>query len=114
MSVLRACLALCLLQLPASALADDDALLESGMPEAVAAGPTLIEHGFVPDGDGLAQNCLFCPGFFAGLGGSFNSVKLDQSFGGTAKTLVFDASSVLVATGTAGACGRRPLTSLSI
>ena len=40
-------------------------------------------------------------GFFAGLGGSYNSVKIDQDIGGTATSDIY-AGSILVASGEAG------------
>lgn len=42
----------------------------------------------------------FCPGWFVGLGGSFNSVRVDSVLDGTGLTDIYD-DSVLVATGTA-------------
>lgn len=41
-------------------------------------------------------------GVFAGLGGSYNSVKVDRSLTGTATTNVYTALGVLAATGSAG------------
>jgi hypothetical protein len=47
-----------------------------------------------------AENYCFYPGWFVGLGGSFNSVRVDSVLDGTGLTEVYD-DSVLVATGTA-------------
>jgi hypothetical protein len=101
MNFWRACLSLCfLLQISALAFADEDSLMTSAIfdeAEATAFDPDSV----LADGC-VTRNFSFSPGWFAGLGGSFNSVKLDQSFGGTASTNIYNASSVLVATGTAG------------
>jgi len=58
------------------------------------------------DGCGAMDGCVspyysFVPGWFAGLGGSFNSVRVDGTLGGTATTDVYNGST-LVATGAAG------------
>ncbi len=94
-----ACLSLCLVLLSVSAFADEDELTAPDMHEEAPA--TVFERETI-SGDGCpCQNWSFCPGWFAGLGGSYNSVKVDQNFGGTATTNVFE-SGVLTATGSAG------------
>ena len=100
MNLWRIYLSLCLLQLSASAFAQEDALVD---PESFGEAPSTVLVRDAVSFDGcVTQNYSFYPGWFAGLGGSFSSVKVDQSFGGTANTNVFNSSSVLVATGTAG------------
>lgn len=104
-----ACLSLCLVLLSVSAFADEDELTAPDMHEEAPA--TVFERETI-SGDGCpCQNWSFCPGWFAGLGGSYNSVKVDQNFGGTATTNVFE-SGVLTATGSAGGL-RRPFTKRS-
>jgi len=49
---------------------------------------------------GLQDYCSFWSGWFIGLGGSYNSVKVDQNFNGVGVSDVYDGG-MLVATGTA-------------
>lgn len=96
----RACVALCLLVFVcACAVANDEVTPEAEMAE--AATPAPAEREFVVVGDAAMRDYWLCPGFFAGLGGSYNSVKLDQTFNGSADTDVYSGST-LVAYGEAG------------
>ena len=95
----RACLSLCWLQFCGLALAQEVELIAPST--SGNAPPTVFQSETISAGGAQCQNCSFCPGLFAGLGGSFNSVKLNQGFGGTATTDVYN-SSVLTATGSAG------------
>jgi hypothetical protein len=52
---------------------------------------------------GDCQNCCcFYPGWFAGVGGSYNSVRVDSVVSGSGVTDIFDSSGDLVAVGFAG------------
>jgi hypothetical protein len=46
-------------------------------------------------------NWACAPGFFVGVGGSFNSIRVDQQFNGTGDSSIYNDDGDLVATGTA-------------
>lgn len=52
-------------------------------------------------GDGPLINWESDSGWFAGIGGSFNSVRVDQEFNGTGLSSIYNGSGDLLATGTA-------------
>ena len=64
-------------------------------------GEPAIESDVVPVSDEMVPNCLCYGGFFAGIGGSYNSVRLDQDFNASSDAAVFSGTT-LVASGEAG------------
>lgn len=73
-----------------------------GGPEIIRpSGPPLLERSMSTVCDGMEQSYCVYPGVFVGLGGSVNSVQLDQRNSGVATAEVF-SDSTLVASGDAG------------
>ena len=99
MNASRACLLLGLLFCAALARADEDSYLSEGAPEALPAGKPACDSECC---DPCPAGCFsFSPGWFLGVGGSYNSVKVDQSFTGEGVTNIYE-NSELVAVGAAG------------
>jgi hypothetical protein len=73
---------------------DETFLCDLQLPTARQAGQKNVHCA----GEGVTQNCLTYCGFFVGLGGSYNSVKLDQDNRTSAISDVFSGEA-LVATG---------------
>jgi hypothetical protein len=95
----RACLGLCFLQLAFSAGAQETAYIESAMFEQ-SPGATIDPCAVCNDCD--CENCCsFYPGWFVGIGGSYNSVRVDRVLSGSGLTNIYDGSD-LVAIGFAG------------
>ncbi|MBX3413282.1 MAG: hypothetical protein KF708_11380 [Pirellulales bacterium] len=105
MTGLRSCLVLGLLSLALPARAQDE-VIDLSQPLSVRSPDKVFSHGVVATGKCCAEECCcrdcwFQPGWFVGLGGSFNSVRVDQTFSGTGTTHIYQGSQ-LVAVGAAG------------
>ena len=99
MSARRVCLLLGLLLGTCRPAQDDDSYLSEAVPETLPAAATA---GSSTCCDPCPSGCAcFSPGWFVGLGGSYNSVRVDQSFTGFGTTNIFEDSE-LVAVGAAG------------
>ncbi len=93
-----ACTWLCWLLSFTVALAQDEEPIAAGSLDAESSLPAEPDTPWSSCCGG--QNYCFYPGWFVGLGGSFNSVRVDSVLNGVGNTNVYD-STVLVATGTA-------------
>jgi hypothetical protein len=109
MRLLRISLSLCLLATAAVALAQDDMWSNGPMS---SNGPTWDESclagGNCASGDSCMVSdvceppcCYYSSGWFAGVGGSYNSVKVDSTVSGVGTSQIYSGST-LVAIGTAG------------
>lgn len=63
--------------------------------------PTVLAQSIVPLGSATEPTCMLCSGFFFGLGGSYNSIKLDENYSGSANMDV-STGATLVASGSVG------------
>ncbi len=106
--VIGVCCLLCLSVPSIIALADDAIVLN---PELLTEAQQSKQHPPVSVADCqqpdccqpncCAANCCLTDGLFFGIGGSYNSVRLGQTFNGTANSNVFSGN-ILVASGSAG------------
>jgi hypothetical protein len=94
----RVCLALSLLQVTVSAVAQETTFSDSAILE--SSPDTSLEPVKVFDCCECQARC-FAPGFFVGLGGSYNSVRVDSVVSGSGVTDIYSGSQ-LVAIGFAG------------
>lgn len=102
--VLRACLLLALLACSTLVVAQEgpvdlSAPLASQAPANLFGGD-IVQVDDCCSTDCCCGDCWFSPGWFIGLGGSFNSVRIDQTLSGVGVSDIY-SNGILVATGTA-------------